>query len=68
MASKYQGDLNACEAPDQIAAELRHAADKAREARAELQSAWQDKSAGASWLVVARELERCAQRLDKMGV
>lgn len=66
--SRFRGDLDACDAPDGVAAELRYAADKMREAQSELQSVWQDRGAGASWLIVARELERCAQRLDKLGV
>ena len=49
--------------PDKITAILRNAAQAAHEAAGELSSIWQDKSAGAPWLVVAKELERCADRI-----
>lgn len=57
-------DLNVAD-PEQVAGILRNAAQAAYEAAGELESAWQDKSAGRPWKIVARELERCAFRIEE---
>jgi hypothetical protein len=59
-------DLNDPAAPDGIPDVLRTAADKMREATTELQGAWQDKSAGKVWERIAKELERCATRVEQI--
>ena len=56
-------DLNV-DHPDKVATILRNAAQAAYEAAGELSAAWQDKTAGAPWNVVAKELERCATRIE----
>lgn len=51
--------------PGEVAGVLRRAADKFHESAGELESAWQDKSAGRPWSVIARALERAADQIDK---
>jgi hypothetical protein len=58
-------DLENCSAPDDVAPVLRRAAEKYRESRLELQSAWQDKNAGRGWEIIARELEKLATKLER---
>ena len=53
------------ESPDQVAAVLRAAAQAYYESRGELQAAWQDQQAGRDWSIIARELERAADRIDR---
>ena len=57
-------DLNDPEAPEDIPAVLRRAAEKMREQAGELASAWGDKNAGAKWIVIAKELDRAAERIE----
>lgn len=52
--------------PEKVARVLRAAAEKFFEAHSELQSAWQDKSAGAAWAKIARILERAAASCEKV--
>ena len=54
------------DAPDKIAAILRAAAQSYHESASELQSAWQDRHAGAPWSKIARILERAADQVDKV--
>ena len=61
-----EADLNAAASPDEIPAILRRAADAANEAAARLQSDWQDESAGQPWVMIARELNRAADRIEKV--
>ena len=58
-------DLDAVAAPDDIPAVLRRAADQCLIDACELVAAWQDRGAGRPWRMVARELERCAGRIEK---
>ena len=53
------------ESPEQVSAVLRAATQAYYESQGELQSAWQDKNAGREWSIIARELERAADRIDK---
>ena len=53
------------EAPDQVAAVLRAAAEAYRESAAELTAAWQDHRAGQPWSMIAAELDRAAERIDR---
>lgn len=58
-------DLNLdVEAPDQVPGVLRSAAEAYYESAAELESAWQDKSAGKPWIRIARILELTANRIE----
>lgn len=57
-------DLNDPATPEQIPPVLRRAADKMREQASELEAAWHDKRAGDAWLIVAKELDRAASRID----
>lgn len=59
-------DLNDAESPQAVPAILRAAADKYSEAFIELQSAWQDRSAGAEWATISRELEKLADRIERL--
>lgn len=65
MNYKNTTDLNEPDAPGLIPGVLRRAAEKMREQQAELAAAWQDKHAGADWLVVAKELDAAAARIEK---
>lgn len=58
-------DLNDPSAPDGVPDVLRFAATKMREEVSELESSWQDKGAGSSWLMIADELERAATRITR---
>ena len=61
-------DLNEPYAPSLIPGVLRRAADKMREQQAELAASWGDKNAGKDWLVVAKELDAAAKRIEsKLG-
>lgn len=62
----YKGtDLDAPQSPDAIPNVLRRAAQKMHEQAAELGACWQDGSAGRSWSLIARELECCADKIEK---
>lgn len=54
------------DAPDKVAQILRNAAQQYNESASELADAWQDRQAGKVWTQIARELERCATRIDKL--
>jgi len=58
-------DVNEASSPDEVAPILRTHADRFRTAHLDLQSAWQDKNAGRGWLILAREFDKLADRLDK---
>ncbi len=58
-------DLQDAEAPEHVAMILRNAAQHYYESSSELASAWQDPGAGKLWNRIARDLERCAARLEK---
>ena len=64
-------DLNACDAPGQIAPMLQDAAQRYYESGAELRSAWQDAFPEKCWTIVAKELEHAAAnieaKLEKLG-
>jgi hypothetical protein len=45
---------------------LLRAAQQYYESAGELEAAWQDRQAGKIWDRIARELERCAARIDKL--
>jgi len=53
------------EAPDQVAAVLRAAAEAYRESASVVSAAWQDHGAGAPWTTIADELERAAERIER---
>jgi hypothetical protein len=59
-------DLNDCDTPESVATVLQRAADKFRESVPELRAAWQDPKAGAVWDKLARALEVCAMRCDRI--
>ena len=51
--------------PDKVADVLRDAAQRYYDTSSELESSWQDKSAGAPWIKIARILDRAAASIDK---
>jgi hypothetical protein len=53
------------DAPENVQAILRRAAEQYRESASELQSAWQDRNAGKVWDRIARILERAADQVEK---
>ena len=52
------------EAPDQVAAVLRNAAQAYYESASELEAAWQDRGAGRPWEIIAKILERAAAQIE----
>ena len=56
-------DLNVA-TPEDVPTVLRAAADQFRQATADLQAAWGDKSAGVIWTQFATILERAAKSCD----
>ena len=52
------------DAPDQVAPVLRRAAEAYEESATELNSAWQDKSAGWPWHVIATVLKVAAKKIE----
>lgn len=58
-------DLNV-DSPEMVSGVIRHAAQAFYESHGELESAWQDKNAGAAWSKIARILERAADQIDKV--
>lgn len=59
-------DLNV-DSPDKVARVLRNAASDYNDAASELESAWQDRSAGAPWSKIARILERAADQIARIA-
>jgi uncharacterized protein YukE len=57
-------DLAECATPEQVPATLRRIADRFAESTSELQSAWQDPSAGKVWQDFANILNRAAQSCE----
>lgn len=58
-------DLLECATPESVPLALRNIAQAFAESSTELQSAWDDDSAGAVWKDFARILDRAAQTCDK---
>jgi len=52
--------------PQEVIDILRYAAERAGESASELESAWQMKEGSSDWNIVAKELDRCADRLQKL--
>ncbi len=52
-------------APDQVSKILRDAADSYLSDASDLDAAWQDKSAGRPWRLIAKVLEQAADRIDE---
>lgn len=63
MASRFDLDVSS---PDKVAAVLRNTAQRYYEDALELQTAWQDPSAGRIWSKIARVLEQAADRIDRL--
>lgn len=61
-AGKFSLDVDA---PDKVAPVLRAAARAYYDSASELESAWQERQAGAPWLRIALILERAAKDVDK---
>lgn len=53
------------DSPDKVLPVLRKSADEFYESASELTSEWQDKGAGRPWEIIARELEICANKIEK---
>ena len=53
------------DAPDRVAPVLRRAAQAFYESAGELEADWQSASAGRPWEIIAAELDRTADRLEK---
>jgi len=53
------------DSPEKVLSVLRKSADEFNESAAELTESWQDSGAGRPWEIVARELEICANRIEK---
>ena len=58
-------DLTKCATPEDAITVLRNAAQRFYEDAGELQSAWMDKKAGKCWAMLARDLERVADKASK---
>jgi hypothetical protein len=58
-------DLNEPQSPELIPSVLHAAARNMMEQAAELNSAWQDSSAGKPWEIIALELIACANRIQR---
>lgn len=58
-------DLSECAAPEEVPRALRCEAERMQSDAAELAVAWQDQKAGAPWRMIAKELERCAARIER---
>ena len=56
------------DSPDKVKEVLQRAAQAYYESAGELESAWQDKSAGRPWLFIARQFEALADKLGKKGL
>lgn len=52
--------------PEKVAEVLRRAADVYAQAPSDLSSAWGDRNAGKVWGKIAREIERCADRVQRI--
>ena len=57
-------DLNV-DSPEKVSKVLRRAAEWYLESATELESAWQDRSAGRPWVSLAKILEQAADQADK---
>lgn len=53
------------DAPEKVADVLRRAADQFRESVGELQSTWQDRSAGKVWGDIAKALDAAAIKVEQ---
>jgi len=53
------------DAPQKVPAILRRAAQRYAEDASELDSSWQDRSAGKPWRAIARVLERAADTIER---
>jgi hypothetical protein len=53
------------DSPEKVSMILRNAAEAYYESALELSSAWQEKSAGKPWEIIARVLARAADEIDK---
>ena len=53
------------DAPDKVAPVLYKAAEQFYYSAGELEAAWQSKSAGRPWIVIARILENAANQIEK---
>lgn len=61
-------NLTDADTPESVALILLRAADKYREASAELATAWGDPGAGRVWAKLARALESCAHRCETIAI
>lgn len=58
-------ELGECYLPEDVPGVLHAHAQRMREDRSELQHAWQDRTAGAPWEIVARELDKAAAAIER---
>jgi hypothetical protein len=58
--------IESADSPEAFIRALRRQADACYESASELRSAWQDRGAGMFWEVAARELEKLADKLEKV--
>lgn len=58
-------ELQDAQAPEDVPAILRRAAEKYREAPGDLSSVWGDPAAGAVWEVIARSLDVAADKIER---
>jgi hypothetical protein len=65
MINDKTTDLCDAAAPEDVVRILRRAADELLASTPDLQAAWQDRTAGVIWTTIAKELERCAARIEK---
>jgi len=64
--NRPSSDLHDAQVPEDVARILRYAAQRLSESTADLQSAWQDPQAGTVWLKLARTIEVCAARCERI--
>lgn len=53
------------DSPEKVIPVLRRAIEAFYDSAVELESAWQDRSAGKPWIVIAKELEKAANNIEK---
>jgi hypothetical protein len=53
------------DSPEKVLVVLRDAAQSFYESAGELESAWQDKNAGKPWILIAKELERASDNIER---
>jgi len=58
-------DLANAESPKRVCDLLRKAAQLYYDSAGELESAWQDESAGKPWIRIGRDFEALAERIEK---